>query len=114
MSLGSEIEMAVIPIVSICVPTQYGGNATEYCTYNYTETPDLFGDDDPEVIRCQVQVHWLFPWTPGISESAVVLSKKKQLRKALARVFETWPVITDSSDSEWVHFVFEGEAIEEV
>lgn len=114
MNLGERIENAVTPIVAICVPKQYAGEAMEYCTYNYTETPDLFGDDEPEVIRCQTQVHWLFPWTPGVSETDTVLAKKKQLRRALAGVFETWPTITDASDSEWMHYVFEGQAIEEV
>lgn len=114
MSLGERIETAVKPIVPICVPKQYGGDATEYCTYNYTETPDLFGDDEPEVIRCQVQVHWMFPWSPNASEMADVLSKKKKLRRALASVFEVWPTVTPAGDGEWEHFVFEGQAIEEV
>ena len=114
MSLGERIEGAVTPIVPICVPRQYGGDAEEYCTYNYSETPDLFGDDEPEINRCQVQVHWLFPWTPGVSESDTVREKKKQLRRALAGVFETWPTVTNAGDSEWEHFVFEGQAIGEV
>ena len=114
MTLGERIEAAVTPIVPICVPKQYGGDATEYCTYNYTETLDLFGDNEPGVSRCLVQVHWLFPWTPGVSETAAVLSKKKQLRRALAGVFETWPTVTPAGDNEWEHFVFEGEALEEL
>lgn len=114
MTLGERIEAAVTPIVPICVPKQYGGDATEYCTYNYTQTAILFGDDEPEADRCQVQVHWLFPWTPGGSETPEVLAKKKQLRRALAGVFETWPTVTPAGDSEWEHFVFEGEALEEV
>lgn len=114
MSLGERIEGAVLPFVPICVPKQYGGDSMEYCTYNYTEMPDLFGDDSPEVIRCSVQVHWLFPWRPDITETAEVRAKKKQLRRALAQVFEVWPSITDASDSEWIHFVFEGDALEEV
>ena len=114
MSLGERIEGAVKPIVAICVPKQYGGDAMEYCTYNYTETPDFFGDDEPGAVRCQVQVHWLFPWAPGISETAEVLAKKKQLCRALAGVLDVWPTITDASDSEWMHYVFEAQTIEEV
>lgn len=114
MTLGERIEAAVTPIVPICVPKQYGGEATEYCTYNYTETPDLFGDDAPGVSRCLVQVHWLFPWSPGVSETTAVLIKKKQLRRALADVFETWPTVTPAGDNEWEHFVFEGEALGEL
>lgn len=114
MTLGERIEAAVTPIVPICVPKQYGGDATEYCTYNYTETPDMFGDDEPEATVCLVQVHWLFPWMPNVSESDTVRDKKRRLRLALAEVFETWPTITPAGDGEWEHYVFEGQAIEEV
>lgn len=114
MTLGERIEEAVTPIVPICVPKQYGGESMEYCTYNYTETPDQFGDDAPEIVRCSVQVHWLFPWTPGVSEAAEVLAKKKQLRRALAEAMDTWPTVTPAGDNEWEHYVFEFEALEEV
>ena len=114
MTLGKRIEEAVTPIIPICVSKQYGGDATEYCTYNYTETPDLFGDGEPEAAVCLVQVHWLFPWAPNVSESDTVQDKKRRLRRSLAEVFETWPTITSAGDSEWEHYVFEGQAIEEV
>lgn len=114
MTLGKQIEAAVTPIVPICVPKQYGGDATEYCTYNYTEVPDLFGDDEPGVIRCRVQVHWLYPWAPNASEAAEALQKKRQLRQALGETFESWPTVTPAGDGEWEHFVFEFDALEEV
>lgn len=114
MSIGERIEAAVKPIVGICVPNLYGGNALEYCVYNYTEMPDLVGDDEPEVIRCSVQVHWMFPWEPGISEQAEIRTKKRRLRSALAAAGMTWPTVTPAGDQEFEHFVFEGEMLEEV
>lgn len=111
-SIGERIEAAVKPIVPICVPRLYGGVATEYCTYNYTETPDSFGDDTAEVLRCSVQVHWVFPWSPGISETDAVKAKKKALRRVLGAVM-TSPAVTNAGDDEWEHYVFEGEMLEE-
>lgn len=112
-SIGERIEAAVKPLVAVCVPRLYGGDAEEYCVYNYTETPDSFGDDAPEVLRCSVQVHWVFPWQPGISEAAETRTKKKALRRALAGVM-TFPTVTNAGDSAWEHYVFEGEMLEEV
>lgn len=111
-SIGERIEAAVTPIVPVCVSRLYGGDAEEYCTYNYTENPDSFGDDAPEAMRCSVQVHWLFPWRPKISETAETRTKKKALRRALAEVM-TFPTVTSAGDSEWEHYVFEGEMLEE-
>ena len=45
MSLNTAIRAAITPIVTECVPDQYGGTATEYCTFNYSEIPDAFGDE---------------------------------------------------------------------
>lgn len=109
MSIDDRIQAAVKPVIPTCVPKQYGGNATEYCVYNYTEFPDNFGDDDPECIRYQVQVHWLFPWQPNISADAAVQVKKRAIRKALADAGFTWPTVTPAGDNEWEHFVFECE-----
>ena len=114
MGIGERIEAAVTPIVAACVPHLYGGRASEYCVYNYTEVPDLVGDDEPELIRCMVQVHWLFPWEPGISERAEIRERKRKLRSALAAAGMTCPTVTPAGDQEWEHYIFEGEMLEEV
>ncbi len=114
-SLDERIEAAVMPIILRCVPKQYAGDDLEYCVYNYTEIPDSFGDGRPRAVRNQVQVHWLFPWRPGISEDPVVQEKKNALRESLGNVPGfTWPTITPAGDSEWEHLVFEFEALEGV
>ena len=109
MGIDELIQAAVKPIVPVCVPKQYGGDALEYCVYDYTEVPDSFGDDAPEAIRYLVQVHWFFPWRPNISAEADVRNKKQRLRRALAEAGMTWPSITPAGDSEWEHFTFECE-----
>ena len=112
MSIDERIQTAVTPVVPRCVPKQYSGKDTEYCVYIYTETPAAFSDGEPECFLYRVQLHWLFPWQPGISASEEVLQKKEQLRQALIDADFTAPTITPAGDEEWEHFVFEFEAVE--
>jgi hypothetical protein len=76
MSLNSIIRAAITPIVPECVPDQYTGTATEYCTFNYSEIPDAFGDESPHAIRYLVQLHYFLP------TGANPYTKKKQLKNA--------------------------------
>ena len=56
MSINETIIQAVTPIVPVCVPDVYRPDAGEtaaetYCTFTYTESPALFGDEEPEALR---------------------------------------------------------------
>jgi len=109
MGIDEIIQSAVTPIVPRCAPKQYSGKDLEYCVYHYTELPDDFGDDEPQAIRYTVQLHWFFPWRPGISADAGIVGKKQKLRRALADAGFTWPTVTPAGDEEWEHYVFECE-----
>lgn len=111
MSIDELIQKTVTLIVPRCVPKQYSGKDTEYCTYNYIEMPAAFSDDAPECIRYMVQLHWLFPWQPNISASEGVLKKRQQLQQAIVDAGFTAPTITPAGDNEWEHYVFEFEAV---
>ena len=106
MSINSTIRAAVTPIVPICVPDQYDGMATEYCTFNYSEIPDSFGDDSPHAIRYLVQLHYFFP------TGANPYAKKKQLKNALLNAGFTYPSVTNASDGDGQHNVFECEYVD--
>ena len=112
MSIDERIQAAVTPIVPRCVPVRYGGKDLEYCTYNYTEGSTGFADDEPAFAVYKVQLHWLFPWEPGISASEEVLDKRQRLKQALIDADFTAPTITPAGDNEWEHYVFEFEALE--
>jgi hypothetical protein len=103
MSLNTVIRAAITPIVPECVPDQYTGTATEYCTFNYSEIPDSFGDESPEAIRYLVQLHYFLP--TGTNPHA----KKKQLKNALLSAGFTYPSVTNASDSDGQHIIFETE-----
>ena len=112
MSIDERIQTAVTPIVPRCAPKQYSGKDTEYCVYFYTQSGTFFSDDEPECFVYRVQLHWLFPWQPGISAAEEVQEKKRQLLQALINADFTAPTITPAGDNEWERFIFEFEAVE--
>ena len=103
MSLNTVIRAAITPIVTECVPDQYGGTTTEYCTFNYSEIPDAFGDESPGAIRYLVQLHYFLP------VGANPYAKKKQLKNALLNAGFTYPTVTNASDADGQHYALECE-----
>jgi hypothetical protein len=103
MSINSTIRAAVTPIVAVCVPDVYTGTATEYCTFNYTELPDAFGDEMPGAIRYLVQLHYFLP------TGANPYAKKKQIKNALLSAGFTYPVATPAGDGDGQHYALECE-----
>lgn len=106
--LDDKIRAAVEPLVPMCVPGLYTGEAEEYCTFNYTEIPGAFGDSRPHVIRYLVQVNWFLPLKRRPKP------KKEQLRRALGTMQRcvTWPTIEDASDELGQHYVYEFQAVD--
>lgn len=103
--LDNRIRAAVEPLVAVCVPNLYTGEAEEYCTYNYNEIPWAFGDNRPHVTRYLVQVHWFLPLKRRPHP------KKRQLARALASIpLTTWPVIENATDELGQHYVYEFQA----
>lgn len=108
------IESAVTPIIPVCVPWQYSGEAMEYCVYAYSEIPDEWGDDEAGAIRYVVQLHWFFPWAPRVTAEPEIQQKKEAIRQALAAAGFTTPSIEYAGDGEWMDFVYECEIAGEV
>lgn len=114
MTINERIIQAVTQVVPVCVPGFYAPDAGEqaatvYCTFNYTETPDSFGDDAPGAVRYLCQIHLYAPWTPAAGESNNTLAMRKALRRALTAAGFTAPSVTDASDEDGQHYVFECE-----
>lgn len=107
MSIDEKLRTAVTPLVAELAPDLYPGEKAEYCTYNYTEAPDGFGDNLPHATRYLVQLHWFLPLKRRPQP------KKKRLKHALAAVRGfTAPLVTNASDGTGQHYVFEFEAVE--
>lgn len=103
MSINSIIKSAVEPIVAACMPDRYDGEEREYCTFNYTELPACFGDDEAEAIRYLVQLHWFLPG--GVNP----LEKKRLIKRALVSAEFTCPIVTPVVEEVGQHYVFECE-----
>lgn len=108
MDINEAILETVTPIVAVCVPDLYTGTEQEYCTFDYIEAPVHFGDDCPEYTLYSVQLHWCLPL--GCDPRA----KKAQLKRAIADGDFTYPSVTNASDEDGLHFVFEFEYVEAV
>lgn len=108
MSLNRKIISVVQPIVGVCVADTYDGGLQEtYSTFNYTEMPEGMADNAPHALRCSVQVHLYLP------KDVNSLALRRELRRAIAaqRGF-TAPVVTNASDNDGQHFVYEFDALE--
>lgn len=86
----------------------YKGPDAEYITFNYTEIPDDFGDDDAGHYRALVQVHYFAPQELNTRET-----RREITRRIVAAGF-TRPSITPASDANGQHYVFECEDAEAV
>lgn len=105
MTINERIAAAVEPVVAVCVPDEYNGEAEEYCTFNYTEIPEAFGDDAPELIRYSVQLHYFCP----LGRNS--LSTRQKLRRAILAADFTAPEVIPASDETGQHYVFEFEVL---
>lgn len=106
MTVNEVLRDAVQSIVPICDPDNYSGDSAEYCTFDYTEVPDSFGDDMPQAIRYLVSLHWHLP--TGVNP----IAKKRQIRKALLAAGFSAPTVTNASDADGKHYVFECEYLD--
>ena len=113
MAVDERIVAAVTPIVAVCEPDEYtpeSGEAVsdEYCTYNFTEIPEGFGNNGPRTVRCLVQVHWFLPRGRRPRDTKLALCR------ALCAAGFTYPRVENVSDSTGQHYVFECEVLGEV
>lgn len=107
MSFDSRLRDKLIPIVPVVEPNIYEGDAIEYIIFAYGERGDCFGDNGPEEIVLSAQVHYFLP--NGENPRA----KKRLIRQALFDLGGTCPEITNASDKDGQHYVFEFECAEE-
>ena len=103
--IDETIRTALLQIVPDVMPVIYSGNETEYITYNYSEYPQDFGDNEPQHIKYLVQVHWFLP-------NLANPTKKKQIKQKLVEVGCTYPTVVNASDDVCQHYVLECEYVD--
>ena len=109
MTLNERIIAVVTPIVPVCVPdllvTEAGETPPEeYCTFDYTQTAGLAGDDGTDVGLARVQLHYLAP----------TVAKRRALTAAIEETDEfSLPTVSPTTDELGQHYVFEFDALTE-
>lgn len=106
MSMEARIKAAVAPVVPEVYANGYKGDAPIYCTFTTTEIPDGFGNNRAHAVRYLVQLHLFLPYRTDPYE------KKVGLRRAIIAAGFTTPTITNASDNEDQHYVFEFEGVD--
>ena len=106
MNVNEVIIQAVTPIVPVCVPDIYRPDAGEkpaevYCEFNYTESPDVFGDDEPQAILYLIQLHLYLP----LGQTPIRM--KRQLRRAMLDAGFIVGDFINASDEEAQHYALE-------
>ena len=113
MTLNERIIAVVTPIVPVCVPDLLVTEADEtppeeYCTFDYTQTAGLAGDDGTDVGLARVQLHYLAPL------KASTVAKRRALTAAIEETDEfSIPTISPATDELGQHYVFEFDALTE-
>lgn len=108
MSINQRIMDALSDFGYPVSPTVYEGEAEQYFVFNYSTMGADFGDDAPQQEKYLVQVHFF------CSPSFNSVGRAKQIKRKLFAAGFTWPEMTNASDRDGQHLVFECEAAEGV
>lgn len=112
MSLVDDLTRELKTVVPVVEMDLYRGEAEEYIVLTVTEEPDVYGDDDGQMISCMVLANWCYAWRPHIKETAAWRKKKADIKAAMRRAGCTSPTVTEAGDYEWGQLAFEANAME--
>ena len=107
MSINARIKSAVEPIVPVCVPDTYTGEAEIYCTFNGNATPVGFGDNRPRARLWSMQLHYFCP--AGHNS----LATRLELCRAMNAAGFTYPTEENASDEDGQHYALEFQGLGE-
>ena len=102
-----ELIAATLSHIAPVTADFYGGGELVYIAYNYDTVPVDFGDDRPAVDKYLVQIHFM---CPAKNYDAVDICK--EIKKLLLQAGFTYPYMTNASDEDGQHYVFECEYAE--
>lgn len=105
MSINATIIAALAPLSCPVSAGPYNGTATTYITFNYFSSGDDFADNEPQHERLNVQVHYF------CSLATNSVSVRDSIKQYLFAADFTWPTVTDATDSDGQHWVFECEYV---
>lgn len=108
VSIESRIRLALDALGYKVYPDTYNGPDKMYFVFNYNTTPDDHGDNQPNHERALIQVHLFCPHT----FDSVKL--RKDIKLALLGARFAYPYMTNASDKDGQHWVFEFQTAEAI
>lgn len=103
MTIDERIQTMLYGLEDTIAPNVYTGSATEYLVYNYYTGGAVYAERRPRALVYSVMVHLYLPQGQSPTE------KKNDVCEAIFAAGGTWPTVTNASDSEGQHYVFEFE-----
>lgn len=101
MSLASDLITALGEFNLPVYQNQYTGDQSVYFVFNIGEIPQDFADDYPQHERALIQLHLFAP----ISLNTTAM--RAGIKGALVDAGFDYPSVTDASDEDGQHLVFE-------
>jgi len=101
LNINQRIINTVSPIVSTVVPDYYDGSNSTYAVFVANEIPNSYGDNVALTVRYLVTLNLFMPKKTNPFET------KRLICKALESAGFTYPTVTNLSDADGMHLVFE-------
>lgn len=103
MNAEAALKSALAPLFpdGRATPHVYRGKSLEYVTWNTWTVPEVYAERKPAAARQIAQIHWHLPHGQNPS------SGKCRIAQALFDEGFTWPDVTNASDDDGQHYVFE-------
>ncbi len=112
MSVEAEVKAALDvfgdPVEKSVLYAAAGKRPARYYTFSCDSMGDDFGDDGPGAEVWLVQVHLFAP----LGENCI--RRARETKRALFAAGFTWPDMTDATDTDGQHYVFECKAAQGV
>ena len=108
MDVTERLREAVLPVVPVCVPDVYDGEEEIYCTFSIDHSPEAEGNNYPTQMLHRVQLHLLCPPASRYDPRDL----RRRLCRAVAAAGFTYPSVTNASDLDEGHLVFECEDVD--
>ena len=108
MSVHSDIKAALAGLGYPVATNVYTGSAQTYFVITLNTLPADFADDEPQHLRNLIMLHLYAP------HELNTVTLRKDVARALMGAGFTYPSITDASDEQIQHIVFECEGTEGV
>lgn len=105
MNINRTIIKALAPMGLPVVSSERRTEEPRHIVFNYTSVPDNFGDDAPQHERYLIQIHLFCP------SALNTMALRKQIKQLLFESGFTFPNMTDASDEDGQHWVFECEMV---